>query len=196
LIDILVPIVGKNFGELSLGLGVTDAALTASSRSCLCSHEVLEVTAMVCDQKRVISQGVKANVLFFDKRPASATAHTSTLWIYDFRTNVHKTLKTNPLQRSDHDEFVTCYHADNRHDRRPTWSDERQNGRWRGYSYDELMQRDKANLDIFWLRDDSLEDSSDLPEPDEIAAEIIEDLGAALAQFELIKSDLSSTPSA
>ena len=142
------------------------------------------------------SQGVKANVLFFDRRPASATPSTQALWIYDFRTNVHMTLKTNPLVRADLDEFVACYHAENRHDRKPTWSEENPQGRWRPFTYDELTQRDKVNLDIFWLRDESLEDAANLPEPDVIAAEIIEDLGAALAQFELIQTDLAEQPSA
>ena len=138
------------------------------------------------------SQGVKANVLFFDRRPASATPSTNTLWIYDFRTNVHMTLKTSPLKRADLDEFVSSYHAENRHARTPTWSEDNPQGRWRPFTYDELTQRDKVNLDIFWLKDDSLEDAANLPEPDVIAAEIIEDLGAALAQFELIQGDLAS----
>jgi type I restriction enzyme M protein len=139
------------------------------------------------------SQGVKANVLFFERKPASADPWTKTLWIYDFRTNVHMTLKTNPLKRSDLDEFAACYHAENRHDRKPTWSEETPEGRWRSFSYDELLQRDKVNLDIFWLRDESLEDAANLPEPDEIAAEIIEDLRAALEQLEELQSDLASS---
>jgi type I restriction enzyme M protein len=138
------------------------------------------------------SQGVKANVLFFDRKPASATASTSTLWIYDLRTNVHLTLKTNPLTRAHLDEFVACYNAPNRHARTTNWSEESPNSRWLSFSYDEITQRDKANLDIFWLRDESLEDAANLPEPDVIAAEIIEDLGAALEQFELVRADLSA----
>jgi type I restriction enzyme M protein len=140
------------------------------------------------------SQGVKANVLFFDRRPASATPSTNALWIYDFRTNVHMTLKTSPLKRSDLDEFVSCYQAENRHDRTPSWSEDNPEGRWRPFTYEELTQRDKVNLDISWLKDDSLEDTANLPEPDVIAAEIIEDLGAALAQFELIQGDLARPP--
>jgi len=66
------------------------------------------------------AQGVKANVLFFDRKPASETPWTKTLWIYDFRTNEHFTLKTNPLKRSDLDDFVACYNPENRHDRKPT----------------------------------------------------------------------------
>jgi type I restriction enzyme M protein len=136
------------------------------------------------------AQGVKANVLFFDKKPASATPWTRTLWIYDLRTNQHFTLKTNPLKRSDLDELVRCYNPENRHDRTSTWSDENPEGRWRAYGYDELIERDKASLDIFWLRDEALEDSANLPDPDVIAAEIVEDLRAALEEFEQIAAEL------
>ena len=136
------------------------------------------------------AQGVKANVLFFDRKPASETPWTRDLWIYDLRTNMDFTLKTRPLVRADLDEFVTCYHPENRHDRTPTWSPETPDARWRAFTYDELMARDKVNLDIFWLRDESLEDSANLPEPDVLAAEIIEDLKSALEQFEGIAEDL------
>ena len=138
------------------------------------------------------AQGVKANVLFFDRKPGREQPWTSTLWIYDLRTNMHFTLKTNPLQRSDLDDFVRCYNPGNRHQRKPTWSEDNPEGRWRAYSYEELMQRDKANLDIFWLKDQSLEDSANLPEPDVITEEIAEDLRAALEQFEAIQADLQS----
>ena len=136
------------------------------------------------------AQGVKANVLFFDRRPASETPWTKKLWIYDLRTNMHFTLKTNPLKRADLDEFVACYNPANRHQRTSTWSDENSTGRWRAYDYSELTARDKASLDIFWLRDESLEDSDNLPEPGVIAQEIVEDLQAALEQFRLIAGDL------
>ncbi len=136
------------------------------------------------------AQGVKANVLFFDKKPASETPWTKKLWIYDLRTNIHFTLKTNPLKRTDLDEFVDCYNPPNRQDRNPTWSEENQAGRWRAYDYDEIIIRDKAGLDIFWLKDESLEDSENLPEPGIIAAEIVEDLEAALEQFREIADDI------
>ncbi len=129
------------------------------------------------------AQGVKANVLFFDRKPASETAWTKTLWIYDFRTNEHFTLKTNPLKRPDLDDFVACFNPANRHDRKQT-------ERFHSFNYDELVKRDKANLDIFWLKDESLEDSANLPAPDVIAAEIAEDLQAALDQFAQIAVDL------
>jgi type I restriction enzyme M protein len=112
------------------------------------------------------AQGVKANVLFFDAKPAQEKPWTKKLWVYDLRTNMHFTLKTNTLQRSDLDDFVACYNPKNRHRRKATWSDDHPEGRWRCYDYDEISKRDKANLDIFWLRDKSLEDSDDLPDPD------------------------------
>ena len=150
------------------------------------------------------AQGVKANVLFFDKKPAGETPWTKKLWIYDLRTNQHFTLKTDPLKREDLDEFVKCYNGNhdrpdkqaggNRHNRKPSWSDKKPDGRWRAYDYDELIARDKASLDIFWLKDDSLEDSANLPNPDIIAQEIVDDLEAALEQFRLIANDLGSEP--
>jgi type I restriction enzyme M protein len=129
------------------------------------------------------AQGVKANVLFFDRKPASKTPWTKTLWIYDLRTNQHFTLKTNPLRREHLDDFVTCYHPENRHKRKAT-------ERFKAFTYDELIKRDKLSLDVFWLKDDSLEDSASLPDPDVLAAEIVEDLQAALDEFALIAADL------
>ncbi len=137
------------------------------------------------------AQGVKANVLFFDRKPAAETPWTKRLWIYDLRTNKHFTLKTNTLRREDLDEFVACYHPDNRHDRKATWSPESPDGRFRAYDYAELVGRDKASLDIFWLKVESLADSENLPPPDVIAQEIVQDLEAALEQFRLIAGDLS-----
>jgi len=137
------------------------------------------------------AQGVKANVIFFNRKPASETAWTKKLWIYDLRTNMHFTLKTNPLKRSDLDEFVKLYNPVNRQPRAATWSEENPTGKWRCYDYADLISRDKASLDIFWLKDDSLEDSDNLPEPGILAAEIVADLEAALEQFRLIAEDLS-----
>ena len=139
------------------------------------------------------AQGVKANVLFLEKKGASETPWTKKLWIYDLRTNKHFTLKTSPLRRDDLNEFVDLYSAANRHQRKATWSAENLDGRWRMYDYDELIARDKASLDIFWLKDDSLTDSDNLSAPGVIALEIVEDLQAALEQFKLIASDLTDT---
>jgi type I restriction enzyme M protein len=136
------------------------------------------------------AQGVKANVLFFDRKPASEKPWTKKLWIYDLRTNQHFTLKTNPLKRADLDDFVACYKPSERQKRRATWSDSNPTGQWRAYDYAELTQRDKCSLDIFWLKDESLEASENLPEPDVIATEIVEDLRGALEQFEAVETDL------
>lgn len=129
------------------------------------------------------AQGVKANVIFFDKKPASENHWTEKLWIYDLRTNVHFTLKTNPMKYSDLEDFVKCYNPENRHNREET-------ERFKCFNYDELIQRDKVNLDIFWLKDESLEDTDNLPEPEVIAADIAENLQSALEQFQEILDEL------
>jgi type I restriction enzyme M protein len=131
------------------------------------------------------AQGVKANVLFFDKRAAQEKAHTDKLWIYDLRTNQHFTLKENPLDNEHLLEFVTCFNPNNRHDRR-------ESERFKAFSYAELLKRDKLNLDIFWLKDDALEASANLPAPHLIAAEIAEDLRVALEQFEALEENSSA----
>lgn len=136
------------------------------------------------------AQGVKANVLFFDRKPGSETPRTKKLWIYDLRTNRHFTLKTSSLERSDLDEFVACYIPKNRHERTPTWSEKNPDGRWRPYDYEDLINRDKASLDIFWLKDESFEESENLPAPEILAKDIMENLESALDQFGSIYEDL------
>jgi type I restriction enzyme M protein len=127
------------------------------------------------------SPGVKANVLFFDKRPASREVQTKELWVYDYRTNVHKTLKTKRLTRADFDDFIACYR------------ERKETDRFRRFPYEDLAQRDKLNLDLFWLKDDSLEDIENLPEPDVLAAEIVENLEAALEQFRSVTAELQAS---
>jgi type I restriction enzyme M protein len=131
------------------------------------------------------AQGVKANVLFFDRKPANAKPWTETLWIYDLRTNKHFTLKESPLKASDLDDFVTCFNSSNLHVRT-------ESERFKAFAYDNLLKRDKVNLDIFWLKDEALEDSANLPAPEVIAAEIAEDLQAALEQFATIAEELGT----
>jgi hypothetical protein len=116
--------------------------------------------------------------------------HTKEVWIYDYRTNIKHTLKTNPLAFDDLKDFITCYNPADRHKRKATWSEKSPEGRWRKYTYADIIARDKASLDIFWLKDDSLEDSANLPEPGVLAASIVDDLEAALEQFRLIAEDL------
>lgn len=129
------------------------------------------------------AQGVKANVLFFDRKPAQEKPLTQQLWIYDLRTNAHFTLKENTLKRSDLDEFVSCYNFKHRHARK-------ESDRFKAFTYEELTKRDKLNLDIFWLKDEALEESANLPDPEVIAREIADDLQAALEQFSAIAEDL------
>ena len=136
------------------------------------------------------AQGVKANVVFFQRKPASEKPWTKNVWFYDLRTNKHFTLKQNRMTRRDLDEFVECYKPGNRHNREATWSDDNPGGRWRSYAYEEIINRDKASLDIFWLKDESLEDSANLPDPDVLAAEIAEDLESALEQIRAIAEEL------
>jgi type I restriction enzyme M protein len=131
--------------------------------------------------------GVKANVLFFDKRPprADGKPNSQAVWIYDFRTNEHFTLKKNPLAAADLEDFVSCYSAGNRAKRMET-------ERFKRFAVEDLLKRDKLNLDIFWLKDDSLDDVDSLPAPDVIAAEIVENLQAALEAFQSVAEELAS----
>ena len=134
---------------------------------------------------------MKANVIFFDKKAGCAKAWTDKLWIYDLRTNRHFTLKQKPLRRTDFDEFVACYKPGRAHARRQTWSVAKPEGRWRCFDYKELLKRDKLNLDIFWIKDDSLTDTGALPTPGVLAAEIAADLKAAQAVFKGIAKRLA-----
>lgn len=122
------------------------------------------------------AQGVKANVVFFDSAPKDGRIHTQGVWFYDLRTNQHFTLKTRPLKFDDLQDFITCYHPENRHQRQET-------ERFKYFSYDELIARDKASLDVFWLKDNSLDTLDDLPPPKVLQQEIIEHLEAALDAF-------------
>ena len=136
------------------------------------------------------AQGVKANVVFFDRKPGAKEPWTKKVWVYDLRTNKHFTLKTKRMTRADLDEFVGCYKPGERQKRKETWSAQHPEGRWRAFSYDEIVARDKVSLDLFWLRDESLEDSANLPDPHILAQEIADDLRSALGQIEDILGDL------
>ena len=129
------------------------------------------------------AQGVKANVVFFDARPKDGRVQTKGVWFYDLRTNQRFTLKTRPLKLDDLRDFIACYHPQNRHERVET-------ERFKFYAYDALVARDKASLDIFWLKDDSLDNLQDLPPPDVLQQEIIEHLEAALAAFRDVAAGL------
>ena len=135
--------------------------------------------------------GVKANVIFFDKKPASPDRQTKEIWIYDFRTNIHFTLKQHPMGDADLQDFIACYNPENRHERKETWSEENPDGRWRKFGVDEILKRDKTSLDIFWIKDKSLADLDNLPDPDVLADDIIENLQSALESFKELKKQLN-----
>ncbi|MDA0307522.1 MAG: class I SAM-dependent DNA methyltransferase [Proteobacteria bacterium] len=139
------------------------------------------------------ANGVKANVLFFDNNPASKDPWTKEVWYYDYRTNVHHTLKKKPLKLEDLKDFIKCYNPENRHDRKELWNAESApEERWRKFTYEEIIARDKTSLDIFWLKDKSLTDLDNLPEPDILAEEIIENIEAGLNSFKDVLESLSS----
>ncbi len=139
------------------------------------------------------AQGVKANVLFFDNHPASKTPWTREVWFYDYRTNVHHTLKKKPLRFEDLQDFISCYNPANRQNRQETWHEsDNPEGRWRKYGIDQILARDKTSLDIFWLKDKTLADLDNLPEPDDLAEEIIENIEAGLASFREVLAGLGS----
>jgi len=129
------------------------------------------------------AQGVKANVLFFDRKPASEKPWTEKLWIYDLRTNMNFTLKTRPMRYEDLQDFIKCYNPENRFDRK-------ESAPFKAFTYNELLRRDKVSLDILWLKDESLEDSEKLPAPGILARDIAENLESALEQFNSIYQDL------
>lgn len=139
------------------------------------------------------AQGVKANVIFFDGKPASKDPWTTEVWIYDYRTNIHHTLKKNPLKAEDLRDFITCYNPENRYIRNETYSpDTNTDGRWRRFTYEEIVARDKTSLDITWLKDKSLADLDNLPDPDILATEIVENLEAGLESFRKIIDTLNN----
>jgi len=129
------------------------------------------------------AQGVKANVVFFDNKPAAKKPWTKDVWIYDYRTNIKHTLKTNPLKKDDLKDFIECYNPDNRNKRKET-------ERFKKFTYEEVIARDKTSLDIFWLKDDSLADLDNLPDPDVLALDIIDNIEAALMNFKSIVEKL------
>jgi type I restriction enzyme M protein len=138
------------------------------------------------------AQGVKANVLFFDNKPASKDPWTREVWIYDYRTNIRHTLKKSPLKFEDLKDFIDCYNPGNRHKRMETWHPgTNPEGRWRRFTYDEIVGRDKTSLDITWLKDKSLADLDNLPDPDVLAGDIIENLESAVESFKEIMVNIN-----
>lgn len=135
--------------------------------------------------------GVKANVIFFSKPKTSPDVQTKEVWIYDLRTNKRFTLKKSPLRLEDLREFITCYHGENIHKRTETFDPQNPDNpenRWRKFTYEEISKRDKTNLDITWIKDKALADLDNLPDPDVLAVDIMENLQSAMENFqELVK---------
>ncbi len=95
------------------------------------------------------AQGVKANIIFFENKPAGKDPWTKEIWIYDYRTNIHHTLKKNPLKFEDLADFIQCYNPNDRRQRKETYDPgNNPEGRWRKFSLDEILKRDKTSLDI------------------------------------------------
>jgi type I restriction enzyme M protein len=132
------------------------------------------------------AQGVKANVIFFEKR-AAEQAQTKELGVYDLRATQHFTPKGNPLTLAHLQDFITCYGKPGQRTQR------QETEQFHRYELAQLLAREKVNLDIFWLRGDALEDSATLPAPGVLALEITENLQAALAQFASIAEELEVT---
>ncbi len=129
--------------------------------------------------------------MFFDNKKASDSPQTKEIWFYDYRTNVHHTPKKNPLSFDHLKEFIECYNPTDITKRKETWSEQKLAGRWRKYSSKEILAREKVNMDIFWLKDDSLIDMDNLPEPDVLLTEIIDNIESALENFKTIRESLT-----
>lgn len=127
--------------------------------------------------------GVLRQLFYSLKKPAAVKSWTNDLWVYDFRTNQHFTQKTMSMKRPHLDKFVACYMPGNRGARM-------ESERFKVYAYEELMARDKANLDLIWLKDDSLEDAANLPALEIIVSEIMDKLESALSEFTAIVESL------
>lgn len=129
------------------------------------------------------ANGVKANVLFFQKGST-----TKEVWYYDYRTNINRTLKKKPLRFEDLEEFISLYLVP---DRKETWSESNPEGRWRKFTVEEIISREKINLDIFWLKDENYIDLNNLPEPDELIDKIYQDLESVLRSVQIIRDGLN-----
>lgn len=132
------------------------------------------------------AQGVKANVLFFQKGvPAKE------IWFYDYRTGIKHTLATNPMQRHHLDDFVKCYNPDNISGRVETYdADKNPNGRWRKFSVDEITKRDKTSLDITWIKQDSEANEYTLAQLMDMIKSESDSIANAVAQLQSLISNI------
>jgi len=136
------------------------------------------------------ANGVKSNVLFLEKKKGNKKS-SKEVWFYDYRTNIHHTLKKQVLKYEHLIPFVECYLSKDREMTKETWTKDNPHGRFRKYSYSEIIVRDKTNFDIFWLKDDNYIDMDSLPEPEVLAQEIIDGLESTLNSFREVTKSLS-----
>jgi type I restriction enzyme M protein len=137
------------------------------------------------------AQGVKSNVLFFENGKSTRTHNTKVIWYYDYRTNIRHTPKKNPLRSENLQDFLKCYNPLDITKRKETWGSKNPEGRWKKFTYEEILSRDKASLDISWLKDDSLIDLDNLPEPESLINEIIDNIESALINFKAIRDSMN-----
>jgi type I restriction enzyme M protein len=136
------------------------------------------------------AQGVKANVIFFDRPPKAQKLATKRLWVYDLRTDMHFTLKTKRMRRTDLEEFIQCYGDGSDSSRKETWTRHCPNGRWRAYTYKEIDRRAECNLDLTWITPAASVRAQHIPTADSLAQSITTDLRTALSEIEKLSASL------
>jgi len=136
------------------------------------------------------AESVKTHVLFFDNKPQAKTPWTQSIWFYDYRTNIQHSFRKNPLQSDCLAEFVSCYHAKNRSQCKAAWGVQNPTGRWKKIDYTEIMARDKCNLDVIWLKDNTRIDPDTLPHPTKIVGDVVDELTLTLKKFSIIQKTL------
>ena len=139
------------------------------------------------------AQGVKTNVLFFEKVGQGATGSTQDVWVYDMRANAPKFGKRTPLTAAHFAEFIAAYGDDA--NGRAARQDQGEAGRWRCFSRAWIAKEKGDSLDIAWLKDESAEDAADLPEPAVLAREAVDELNGALVELEAILAELGEVVS-
>jgi type I restriction enzyme M protein len=127
------------------------------------------------------SPGVKANVLFFDKKPLARTPATKELWVYDLRSDRSFSIRQNPITSEDLADFIRCYHADDRAGRKET-------AHFRRFTYAEIIARDKASLDLQWQQETTNAPQGETPQA--LMKEILKDLEEAMREFAAAEDEI------
>lgn len=134
--------------------------------------------------------GVKANVIFFDNKLPSDKWETKEVWVYDFRTNIHFTLKQNPMTEASLSDFIECYNSENIYDRHETYSNENPNGRWRKYTLEEI-EKNGYKLDLKWMQEDDEGENITLNELLELIKEKSNNISLAVAELETLIGEVN-----